>query len=375
MQLSEFIRANPDDIERAWEDFARQLTPFAADLADSILRDNLRQILIAMADDMDSAQTSEEQQAKSKGEGPRGGALDQISAVHANERLANGFDLEHALAEYRALRSSILFLWVRSGPKEEDIQLSAVTRFNETIDQAIAEVVRRFATKNELLNDRFVGALSHEIRNPLNAIALAVEILDKSSLEEPQRNNVARIHKNVEGIGRMIDDLAILVRSRMGVGLPLTKESADLGAITQEALEAVRTSQPNAIFTEKIGDVTGMWDKTRLQQMIYNLASNAITHSSDQHATITLREANAEVILTISNQGKAIPADQQQLIFEPFVHKGGAASAQPSSGLGLGLFVVRQIVQAHNGSVEVVSSDADGTTFTVRLPRNGGDHS
>src|SRR5689334_18396616 len=185
MRLSEFIRAHPDDIERAWEEFARELTPFADDLSDAILRDHLRDIVREMADDMDSPQTSAEQQAKSKGHGPRGGALDQITTVHANARLASGFNLEHALAEYRALRSSILFLWVRSAPESEEIQLSEVTRFNETIDQAIAEVVRRFAHKHEALNDRFVGVLSHEIRNPLNAIALVAELLDKSS-EEPQ---------------------------------------------------------------------------------------------------------------------------------------------------------------------------------------------
>jgi signal transduction histidine kinase len=371
MRLSEFIRANPDDIERAWEDFARDLTPFATDLKDSVLRNDLRGILAAMAEDMDTAQTSEEQQAKSKGHGPWGGALDRISATHANQRLASGFDLEHALAEYRALRSSIVFLWVRSAPKSEEIQLAEVTRFNETIDQAIVEMVRRFAHKNELLNDRFVGALSHEIRNPLNSIGLAAEILKQSPLEEPQRNNVARIHKYVESIGRMIDDLAILVRSRMGVGLPLAKESIDLGVITEEILEGIKASRPQAIFTlEKIGDVSGMWDKPRLQQMIFNLASNAVTHSSDQRVTIAIRAAKADVILTISNQGKPISADQQQLIFEPFVHNGGSASAQPTSGLGLGLFVVRQIVQGHKGFIEVASSDIDGTTFTVRLPRS-----
>ena len=375
MRLSEFIRANPDDIERAWEDFARTLTLFAVELNYSVLRNDLRDILLAMADDMDMAQSSKEQQAKSKGQGPRGGALDLITAAHANARMNSGFSLEHAISEYRALRSSIIFLWVRSAPKDEDIQLSEVTRFNETIDQAIAEVVRRFASNNEVLNDRFVGALSHEIRNPLNAIALVTAILDKSPLEPPQRNNVARIHKNVESIRRMVDDLTILVRSRMKVGLPLTKESADLDAITKETLEAIKPSHPNAIFTiEKIGDVTGRWDKSRLQQMIFNLMSNAATHSSDQQATIRIHDANDDVLFTISNRGKPIPADQQQLIFEPFVHKGGSASAQLSSGLGLGLFVVREIVQAHRGSIEVASSDIEGTTFTVRLPRSAGNH-
>jgi hypothetical protein len=89
MRLSKFIRANPDDIERAWEDFARNLTGFAAELNDSALRDDLRAILTAMADDMDTAQSSMEQQAKSKGQGPRGGALDLITAAHANARMGS----------------------------------------------------------------------------------------------------------------------------------------------------------------------------------------------------------------------------------------------------------------------------------------------
>jgi signal transduction histidine kinase len=375
MQLSAFIRASPDDIERAWEDFARTLTPFSADLSDSILRDHLRDILIAMADDMESPQSSAEQQAKSKGQGPRGGTLDRISAIHARARLASGFSLEHAISEYRALRSSILFLWVRSAPQREEIQLPEVTRFNETIDQAIAELVRRYAGKNEMLNDRFFGVLSHELRNPLSAIGVLATVLDQSPLEEPQRGTIALIQKNVASISRIVNDLAIMVRSRMAIGLPLAKESADLGVLIEETLEQIKLSNPAAIFTlEKRGDVTGTWDKSRLQQMIFNLASNAVTHSSDQQAHIMVRAAAADVVLTISNRGTPIPADQQPLIFEPFVHKGGAAGAQPSSGLGLGLFVVREIVQAHQGSIEVISNEREGTTFTVRLPRSAGDH-
>ena len=371
MRLVDFVRSYPDNIERAWEEFARTLTPFAADLSDLILRNDLRDILIAMADDMETAQSSVEQQAKSKGHGLRGGTLDRISAVHARARLASGFRLEHAISEYRALRSSILFLWVRSAPQDHEIQLSEVTRFNEAIDQAIAEMVRRYASESEVLNDRFVGALTHEIRNPLNAMTLATEVLDKSPLEERQRDNVALIKKQVKIIGRMADDLAMLVRSRMKVGLPLAKESSDLSAVIEETLETLQPFYPNAIFTlEKIGDVTGMWDKSRLQQMIFNLASNAVTHSSDQQAIITVRGASANVIMTISNRGRPIPADQQKLIFEPFVHKGGSASPRPSSGLGLGLFVVREVVQAHKGSIEVASSEIDGTTFTVGLPRS-----
>jgi signal transduction histidine kinase len=270
MRLADFIRANPDSIQQAWEDFARTLTTFSSNLSDSILRNDLRGVLTAIVDDMDAIQSSEEQQAKSKGHGPRGGALDRISAIHARARLASGFSLEHAISEYRALRSSILFLWVRSAPQREEIQLPEVTRFNETIDQAIAELVRRYAGKDEVLNDRFVGVLSHELRNPLNTIELLTQVLDKSVLEEGQHDSVARIQKNVASISRMIDDLAILVRSRMTIGLPLAKEIVDLGALTEETLEQLKLSHPAAIFTlEKIGDVTGTWDRPRLQQMVF----------------------------------------------------------------------------------------------------------
>jgi signal transduction histidine kinase len=283
--------------------------------------------------------------------------------------LDSGFNLGHAISEYRALRSSILFLWMRSGPKKEDIELADVTRFNETIDQAIAEVVRLYAGNEETFNDRFVAALGHEIRNSLNIIGMVAQALDKSQLEESQRKNVARLHKSVGSINRIVDDLAILIRSRMRVGLPLLKQSCDLGVIVEETLADIKLSNPGSIFVvEKNGDLTGTWDRLRLQQMIFNLAVNAVTYASDKQARIVIRGAGADVVLTISNRGRPIPEEEQQQIFEPFVHKGGPAPAQPSTGLGIGLFVVREIVEAHQGSIELESGN-EGTRFTVRLPR------
>jgi len=368
MRLAEFIRANPDEIESAWENFARDLLP-SGHLSEWTLRDHLRAILTAMADDMET-----EQSANSEGQGPKGGRLNRISEVHTRERLTLGFNLENVISEYRALRSSILFLWVRNGPQADDIRLSEVTRFNETIDHAVAQVIRSHSDTDQMFNDRFVGALGHEIRNPLNTIKLLAEQLRQSPLDELQRRSLFRVEKNVESINRMVDDLSILIRSRMRARLPLSKEKTDLGVICEDVLEVIKASDASAVFkTEKIGDLTGTWDKLRLEQMIFNLASNAITHSVDKQASIVVREASADVVLTISNRGRPISEADRQVIFEPFVHKSGASPAHPSSGLGLGLFVVRQIVQAHNGSVELESKESEGTTFTVRLPRVSAD--
>jgi signal transduction histidine kinase len=205
-------------------------------LSVSTLRNHLRDILQAIADDMESPQSPEEQAEKSKGNAIRGGALDPISAMHARIRLDSGFNLEQAISEYRALRSSILFLWVRSQPSNEEVNLSEVTRFNETIDQAIAEVVRRYTDKSEIYNDVFLGILAHEVCNPLKVFKLAGQALAARSLQEEQSRIVGRIVRNVGTIDRLMNDLSILVRSRMRVPLPLTRSNADLGEICEQAL-------------------------------------------------------------------------------------------------------------------------------------------
>ncbi len=167
---------------------------------------SLREILLAIADDMESPQSPEEQSEKSKGKKIWGDALDRISALHARMRLDSGFNLEQVISEYRALRSSILFLWVRTQPSAVDVDLSEVTRFNETLDQAIAEVVRRYADKSEIYNDVFLGILTHEVRNPLNLIGLYCHVLKSGPLQEAQSRGVERILGGVRSIDRLMND-------------------------------------------------------------------------------------------------------------------------------------------------------------------------
>ena len=186
---------------------------------------HLRELLLAMADDMEGPQSEEEQAEKGKGKGIRGGALDQISALHARMRLNSGFNLEQAISEYRALRSSILFLWIQSQPSDQDVVLAEVTRFNETIDQAIAELVRRYADKSEIYNDIFLGILAHEVSNPLNVIQLSAQALEDGPVQEQQTGEVGqKIRRGVARIQRLMNDLTILVRSRMRVPLPFGQD-------------------------------------------------------------------------------------------------------------------------------------------------------
>jgi signal transduction histidine kinase len=371
MRIGQFIRTHPHEIEAGWESFARAISSFSPELSASILRDHLREILTAMADDMESPQSAEEQADKGEGKGPRGGALDLISAIHARSRLNSGFNLEQAISEYRALRSSILFLWVRSGPSDDEVILSEVTRFNETIDQAIAEVVRRFADSSERYSDVFLGILTHEVRNYLNSITLSSESLKVAGSSQAASANVTKIIRGVASIDRLMNDLSILVRSRMRVQLPLTRTNVDLGEICEQTLEEVKASHRDTDFElETIGDLRGIWNHERLRQVIFNLTVNAVIHASAKHVYVTAEGQGSHVVLRVRNGGAPIPAEMQDSIFDPFV----SSNKAPSSGLtgtrlGLGLFIVREIVNGHDGTVGVTSTESEGTTFTVRLPR------
>ena len=372
MRLGDFIRTRPDAIEREWENFARKLTPFAASLSSSTLRDHLREILEAMADDMASSQTSAEQHEKGQGHDAYGDALDRITTAHTSMRLDSGFQLAHAIAEYRALRASILKLWAQTEPSSEEQDVHEVIRFNETIDQAIVEVTRRFTDRATLYSDRFVGILAHDVRSPLNLINLAAEhLLVDGSLKSAQVDDVARIFRGVRRIDRLVNDLAVLVRHRVGQPVPLTKANVDLGVICEEALEEVKASHVDVDFElQRLGDLTGNWDRERLVQVVSNLAVNAVVHASATRVDLRLEDQGPSVVLKITNQGSPIPDDMLESIFEPMVHHSRHISNELSGGLGLGLFIVREIVKAHGGTVQVRSSASEGTTFSVHLPRS-----
>jgi signal transduction histidine kinase len=371
MRLVEFIRTHTDEILAEWEEFAKTLTPFGAELSPPTLRDHLPKILQTIADDMAPSLTPAELE-RSKSGWAGGEALDQITAAHAAMRFESGFDLEHTIAEYRALRGRILRLWLLSQPVPEENNLDEVTRFNEIMDQAIADVIRQFAGNATRYSDRFVGILVHDLRGPLNLINVAAyQLLEAGPLDDRQTASVSRIFRGVRRMDRLINDLAVLVRSRAGLPLPLAKAEVDLGQICEDALDEVRVSHADTVFDlRKNGDLVGNWDGERLAQVVSNLAVNAIVHASAKEVAVLVQGEGADVLVKVRNYGTPIPAEMLEPIFDPLVRQNQTLSHELSSGLGLGLFIVRAIVKAHGGSVQVSSSQTDGTTFTVRLPRN-----
>ncbi|EPX55020.1 hypothetical protein D187_009526 [Cystobacter fuscus DSM 2262] len=239
------------------------------------------------------------------------------------------------------------------------------------MERRCAESLERLRRTAEF-RERFLGIVGHDLRNPLGAIDLSARVLDRSGhLDESEHRMVGRIRASTERMTRMIGELLDFTRSRLGGGMPVHPQVADLAAICREALDEVRMSLPGArVCLRVLGHGAGEWDAGRLSQVISNLVSNAV-HYSPKHkpVRVTLRgEGVEDVVITVHNHGPPIPPELLPVLFEPF-RRGPGSGPSNRDGLGLGLYIVRQIVLAHGGQLEVSSSADKGTTFTVRLPR------
>ena len=368
MRLAEFIRTNLDEIEKECEEFAKTLTPSPARLNVSALRDHLPEILDVIATDIDRPGHERHIDRDKSMDRER---FDRIAARHAAMRLNSGFDLEQIIQEYSALRESVMRLWLRSLPGQEQHNLFELSRFNACIDQAVAQLAQRYASDSTKYGDRFVSILVHDLLSPLNFINIPVyALLEAGPVTEAQVSNISRIFRGVKRIDRLINDLAVAVRSRVGSPLSLTKVKADLGVICEQAVEEVKAAHANVVIAmRRNGNLTGEWDNERIAQVVFNLVDNAIIHASAKKVEVIVQDAGSAVMLKVCNQGSPIPEAMLDSIFEPLVHNSDSTSQELSRGLGLGLFIVREIVMAHGGTVHVASSESEGTIFMVRLPR------
>ena len=214
--------------------------------------------------------------------------------------------------------------------------------------------------------EHLLGIVSHDLRNPLTAIVTSAHLLLRyGELPERQARVVARISASADRMTRMIDDLLDFARTRLGGELPIHPRRVDLRQLCEQMVEELEFAYTRQVKLETEGDLWGDWDADRIAQVISNLVGNALQHS-DGDIAVSLRGEDDSVLFETKNGGPPIPAEVLPHIFEP-----GRRGDARSGGLGLGLFIVRQIVLAHGGTIEVRSSEGEGTTFTARLPRKG----
>ena len=375
MKLSIFIKDNLDAIVADWEAFARTL-PAGRTISALALRDHCREILLEIADDMERRNSVAERAGQSQDIVPTEASTTTAAAEHGALRQMAGFDLVQLFAEFRAMRASVMAFWQRSGgPATGTSSIEELMRFNEGMDKALAQSVQRYSGEVAASRDMFLAVLGHDLRGPLSGIEMSAMLLARPGLSDAARQQAAaRVKRASRDMSRLITDLLEYTRTRLGPGIPIDRSACDLGPLCEAALEDIRAGNPEQQFVQQIsGDLSLQADPGRIQQALTNLLGNAVQHGSRRSPVTLTADGGADaIVLKVSNAGDPIPSDALQAIFEPLVRVPNASAAEHErsrTSLGLGLFIVREIVLAHGGTITVESSLEAGTVFTIRLPR------
>ncbi|MBC9968006.1 HAMP domain-containing histidine kinase, partial [Ralstonia insidiosa] len=308
-------------------------------------------------------------QAKSWGDRPQSASgFNEAAHEHADDRLSQGFGINDVVAEYRALRASVLRRWLQT-PQFGASAVDEMVRFSEAVDQMLAESVRQHARRTERIRDLFAGVLAHDLRSPLGAILASGELLlREESLSSRGAKAAASIQRSVVSMRRMIDDLLTFTRTRLDDVLPATFTPQDMGTLCSDAIEEVRASYSAAhIHLRLIGELSGIWDGDRIRQLIVNLLTNAVRYGVGE-IVVEARADQEQMTIMVSNEGNPIPASAIPTLFDPLTRATRPDRTGSAAGLGLGLYICQCIAQAHHGTISVQSSDR-GTTFTVQIPR------
>jgi signal transduction histidine kinase len=230
---------------------------------------------------------------------------------------------------------------------------------------------RLSAERAELLalQQQLMAVVSHDLRNPLAAMKSAAGLIARcETVDDGHRDDARRVVSNARRMERLIRDLLDFSRLRAGQPLPIRPGQADLVDVCRRAISDLGREAEGRVTVEGRGDVTGPWDRDRLEQVVTNLVSNALKYGPDRPVRVVVEGAGSEVRLSVSDEGGGIPPPLHQAIFEPF-RRGVAGDAQEGRSAGLGLYIVRRIAEAHGGGVAIRSAPGQGTTFTVTLPR------
>jgi signal transduction histidine kinase len=374
MRLSEFMLSDREEILSKWVAFARSCLPTANGMDLAMLRDHASEMLDTIAADLNTPQTKLEQSDKSEGKSdaePDSEAPDTAAQSHGAARAESGFTVEQMVSEYRALRATVTRLWIETAGELTRKDLDDLVRFNEAIDQALAESTSRFTQDLNLSKEMFLAMLGHDLRTPLGAIIGSAHIMvNTKDLPEVALKRAFLILNSSQRMNALVADLLDFTRSRLGRGIPIVRADMDIAKVCRHTVEEVAALHPQRVLNfDATGELQGQWDRARITQAFSNVISNAVQHGSDKTPINVVIHGDAdEVVLAVQNRGPVIPANELDKIFNPMYRIEGDKPVAPRENLGLGLYITERIVAAHGGTIGVESSEDKGTTFTIRLP-------
>jgi signal transduction histidine kinase len=222
------------------------------------------------------------------------------------------------------------------------------------------------------LRDQFISILTHDLRTPLTAAKMAVQLILRRP-EDIERNKIlaSKVVSNINRIDLMIKDLLDANKIRAGVPLIFTIDECDLRLVALMALRDLGISYSGRLLLELEGEnIKGFWNENAIRRVIENLVNNAIKYgSTEQLITVKIKQLENQIQINVHNSGNPIPTAEQLTLFHPFQRTPSAQNGN-KKGWGLGLTMVKGVVDAHGGNVEVISNESVGTHFIVTIPRD-----
>ncbi len=370
MRLSSFIKEHMGEILVEWDSYALTMTPAADNMSLKDLRDHAESMLREIARDLGSTQTATEQFEKSQGTEDNNDS--SPAAKHGRGRHADHFTLLQLSAEFRALRATVLRMWLPLIEKNTSQTLDDVVRFNEAIDQAFAESIVTYSSRTEQARDMYDAILGHDLRGPLAAMTMAGALLAKPLTDGGTAKIAQTVSRSARFMAAMVDDLLALSRIKLAKGIQIKRAPVDTATICEAAVEDTRAMHPGCTYEVSIaGRRDADLDAVRMHQLLVNLLGNAAQHGAEGHPIqVEVDGSDTGVCFSVSNKGKRMSEKSLRTIFEPMTQLShdDHDSEPGKTSLGLGLHIAREIAAAHHGNITVSSTDAC-TTFTVHLPR------
>ena len=296
--------------------------------------------------------------------------------IHAAARMSLGLNSDQLMSEFRALRSHILRLWSHKATITTTDEIQDMIRFNEAIDQAQSESMARYSKLLRDAQSLFLAILGHDVRSPLGAISIGAQVLMKdSTLPEKVLKVALRIFNSSKRVDEIVRDLLDFSTSHLGDGIPIDPFTVDLAELTHNVVDEAKTFHPDRkIKLVCTGELTGAWDGPRLAQAFSNLISNAVQHGKEEgEIGVSISGSEQGVVFEVTNDADVIAPAKLRTLFDPIksfaIRPPSERSVYQVQNLGLGLYVVKEIVRAHEGEISVSSTPESGVKFLVSLPR------
>ncbi|HEY9652610.1 MAG TPA: HAMP domain-containing sensor histidine kinase [Coleofasciculaceae cyanobacterium] len=357
---SDRLKQNAERIMQMWEERARDEVSASMHHDSLVLQNSLPQYLNQLVDELSNRIERTPARIKAdKLESTR------VGKQHGRERAGYAdYSMTQLIFEYHILRQVIFQVLeeeVPLGVRERDIIINS-------IEQAVNDAATQFSQTLRDIQELFIVTLTHDLRGPINVVKMGTQlILRRLERGDTHVDVAARMISSIDRLDSMIQNLLDASRLRAGQSLKLEFEECYLDRLVQDVVEDLSFTYGGRFVGICDSDVRSYCSRKQIRRVIENLAINAVKYGTPSTPiTLTLQQTETQISLTIHNEGNPIAPDAQSILFQQFRR---TTSAEEQTGWGLGLFLVKSIIEAHQGTIEVESEEGKGTSFIVKLPK------